>query len=147
MPTVLNDVFTALVAALYVGILVSMIVNIIRRQLGYSRLPKPFPRKEDLVSVGASEQIAALLASGRKIDAIRVYHQEANQQRLYTAKAAIDTFLVHARIRQFIGAGASEKVAGFLAENKRIGAIKAYKEERGASLQEAKLAIDAMLKR
>jgi len=141
MPTiVLIAVLGVFILAWYVGLM----IVVARRRLGVSGPLKPFPDKEALVDAGASEHMASLLADGRKIDAIQAYRQEMNRPGLKEAKLAVDAILARAWTRIYVAAGASEDVARFLAEDNRIGAIKAYREETGTTLYEAKEAVDAL---
>jgi ribosomal protein L7/L12 len=140
-PLVVVVALAILAAAWYVG----LIVVLAHRRRNSSNAPQRFVRREDLVLAGASEQVASLLARGDKIGAIATYRREMTPLGLTQAKIAVDALLVDARTRAFTDAGASADVARFLAEGNKIWAIKAYKEAYGASLVEAKSAVDAIL--
>lgn len=104
------------------------------------------PRQGDLVALGASEQVAGHLAAGNKIAAIKAYREETGTG-LYDAKTAIDGFVRRVQMRALLAVGASERVAGLLANGDTIGAIKAYREQTGAGLREAKDYIDGLRRR
>ncbi|HZC76451.1 MAG TPA: hypothetical protein VE258_01800, partial [Ktedonobacterales bacterium] len=99
------------------------------------------------VATGASERVAALVAEGHMIEAIKAYRQETGVG-LREAKIAIDGLVrratSRARTRQLMAAGASEQVARLLAAGTTIEAIKAYRQETGVGLREAKIAVDRL---
>jgi large subunit ribosomal protein L7/L12 len=106
--------------------------------------PQPAPADDDLLN-----QVAGLLASGRKIEAIRVY-REARGVGLAEAKSAVE--LVEAG-RQWSAAertpptsepGLVEDVLEHVRAGRWIHAIKHYREATGSGLKESKEAVEAM---
>jgi ribosomal protein L7/L12 len=75
----------------------TLCVVVARRRLDRSRSNQPIPTREKLTATGASEQIARLLAEGRKIEAIKAYREEISGTGLKDAKSAIDDILQRAR--------------------------------------------------
>jgi ribosomal protein L7/L12 len=108
------------------------------------------PQQEDLVALGASEQVAAYLAAGQKIAAIKAYKDETGAG-LTDAKRTVDGLMSGAwtreRARELLTAGASERVASLLAHGDTIGAIKAYREETTTGLYDAKTAVEGLVSR
>ena len=100
-------------------------------------------RPEDLVATGASERVAALVAQGHTIEAIKAYRDEVGVG-LRAAKTAVDGLRSRARTRQLMAAGASERVASLLVAGKSIGAIKTYRQETGVGLRQAKSFVDRL---
>jgi ribosomal protein L7/L12 len=120
-----------------------------RRRQGYAH-PRQPPRQEDLMAAGASEHVAAQLAAGNKIAAIKAYKDETGAGRT-DAKRAVDGMESQARerelARELLAVGASERVASPLAHGDTIAAIKAYREETATGLYDAKTAIDGVVSR
>jgi ribosomal protein L7/L12 len=117
-----------------------------RRQRQEVSTARPrLPRQEELEDEGASPAVAAHLAQGNKISAIKAYRDETGAG-LYDSKVAVDQLASRVRARDFVAAGASERVASVLASGDTIGAIKAYREETGAGLPDAKARIDVLMR-
>jgi ribosomal protein L7/L12 len=104
--------------------------------------PAPAPDDDDLLN-----QVAALLADGRKIEAVRVY-REARGVSLAEAKKSVE--LVEAG-RQWSGAeptpataepGLVDDVLEHVRAGRWIHAIKLYRETTGGGLKEAKDAVE-----
>ena len=120
-----------------------IVVLVVRRQAHkYSWAQSP--RREDLAYVGASEQVATLLAHDLKIQAIIAYRQEAGGMGLREAKDEMDALIIRARVLALTRAGASARVADLLAREHALRAMQVYRSERGASLRTAKAAIEAL---
>ena len=137
MPAIL---FVALTAAVLVGacawMLVLRMIVAIRRRVLHMPTPAPWwPPQGELMAAGASEEMAALIAAGQKIYAIKLYREEMGTG-LYEAKLAIDGVLIRARTKRVMKAGGSEVMAAQLATRDNIekaikAAIKAYRQETG----------------
>jgi ribosomal protein L7/L12 len=106
--------------------------------------PEPPPAEDELLN-----RIAALLADGRKIEAVRVY-REARGVGLAEAKTAVE--LVEAG-RQWSATtqtppsaepGLVDDVLEHVRAGRWIHAIKLYRETTGSGLKEAKEAVEAM---
>jgi ribosomal protein L7/L12 len=120
-----------------------LLSSYVRRQQRASLSPMWHLRAEDLVAAGASERVAALVAQGYQIDAIKAYRDEMAVG-LREAKAALDGLASQVRTRQLMRAGASERVASLVVAGQTIGAIKAYRQETGVGLREAKDFVDGL---
>jgi ribosomal protein L7/L12 len=121
----------------------ALLSSYVRRQQRASLPPLWHLRAEDLVAAGASQRVAALVAAGLKIDAIKAYRDEMGIG-LREAKTAVDGLSSHARTRQLMRAGASQQVASLVAAGKTSGAIKAYRQETGVGLRAAKAFVDGL---
>jgi ribosomal protein L7/L12 len=142
-------IFAAVIYAVFYVIAARRVTAAHRRRQRYAQPLQP-PRQDDLVAAGASEQVAALLAVGRKINAIKAYKDEMGVG-LTVAKRAVDGFesqgRTSERARELLAVGSSEQVASLLAHGDIIGAIKAYREETGTGLYDAKTAVDGFVSR
>jgi len=106
--------------------------------------PEPPPADDVLLN-----QVAGLLAEGRKIEAIRVY-REARGVGLAEAKTAVE--LVEAgrqwsaveRIPATAEPGLVDEVLEHVRAGRWIHAIKQYREATGSGLKESKEAVEAM---
>jgi ribosomal protein L7/L12 len=119
-------------------------VTLLLRQRRATRPPERLPQPEELVQVGASEPVATLLATGRKIEAIIAYREAAGRVGLTEAKRAVDAFLIGARTRALQASGTSEHIASLVAQGQTTRAARAYRTQMGVSLREAKAIIEAM---
>jgi ribosomal protein L7/L12 len=137
--------FVDVSAPLSLGILLAAVVFGIACGLTLHRLDPappamlamPFPSLEDMLAAGASELVAAYIAHGNKITAIKVYREETGTRGLAAAKNAVDELMLRARTRRMVAAGASMRVAELIARNQTSEAIRAYQEETGAGQREA----------
>ena len=138
----------ALLAAIFVSSWVATISAWVaaRRQRQEASRPRPrLPSQEELEAAGASPAVAAYLAQGNKISAIKAYRDETHAG-LYDSKMAVEQMVSRVLAKDFVAAGATERVAGLLASGDTIGAIKACREETGLGLPDAKARIDAFLR-
>lgn len=93
------------------------------------------------IGVGAvelTETERALVASGRKIAAIKEYRDRTGAG-LASAKEAID----EAAASEHVSSDLSEEELALVANGDLFNAVKAYKDRTGVSLKQAKAAIDA----
>lgn len=137
----------AVVAASFMSVFVAAIsMRVAARHLRQeASRPRPrLPSQEELETAGASPAVAVHLTQGNKISAIKAYRDETGAG-LYHAKMAVDQMVAHIRAKDFVAAGASERVAALLASGDTVGAIKAYRAETGAGLPDAKARIDSLL--
>jgi ribosomal protein L7/L12 len=122
---------------------ISVIVYLLQERKA-RRPPARVPRQEELVQVGASDRVAALLAAGRKIDAIIAYRDQSGGVGLTDAKRAVDAWLIRARMRALLASGVSERIAILVAHEQTTEAARAYRAQTGESRREAKASIEAM---
>ena len=93
------------------------------------------------VGVGVAELTEAeraLVASGRKIAAIKAYKDRTGADLLH-AKELIDEAAVIKRVSPDL----TEEELALVASGRTVEAVKAYKDRTGVSLKQAKAAIDA----
>lgn len=142
--------FAALLAASAVILVWRVVVTPIKaisRRIYHTPSFAPWwPSQADLMAVGATEDIAALIATGQKINAIKSIHEEADMG-LYDAKRIVDEVLAKARARRLLNAGASEPVANALAWENVAGAVRAYQLEIGVGRRAAGDYVTALLAR
>lgn len=145
MPVFLLLALTAgILAAACMCALLLQTITAIRRRILHLPTPAPWwPPQGDLVAAGASDEMAALIAGGGKINAIKMYREETGVG-LYEAKSAVDDVLIRARAKRVMEAGGSEPVADLLARERVTGAIRAYRQETGVSQREAKAYVTAL---
>jgi ribosomal protein L7/L12 len=93
------------------------------------------------------QDIHDLLHEHRKIDAIKLY-REATGTSLADAKKAIDEMALNESIkppddeRDYDNPILISRVKSLLSRNRKIDAIKIYREEYGVGLKEARIAVD-----
>lgn len=93
------------------------------------------------IGVGAAELTEAeraLVASGRKIAAIKEYRDRTGADLLH-AKEVIDEAAAVTRVSPDL----TEEELALVASGRTVEAVKAYKDRTGVSLKQAKAAIDA----
>jgi len=101
---------------------------------------RPAPSKEPTVE----ERIAALVAAGEKIEAIKVYRQEYGTS-LTEAKDAIDAIARgEASPARASATDGDSDVEALVAQGKWIDALKLYRQKHDVGLAEAKAAVEAM---
>jgi ribosomal protein L7/L12 len=86
------------------------------------------------------QEVQALLASGEKIAAIKLYRERTGAS-LAEAKRAVET---NESPRPPIASDLEPRLLALLRENKKIEAIRAYREATGSGLKESKDAVDAL---
>ncbi len=133
--------FIALVAALSSSL--ALLVAATQRRRPALRPDEIARRANALLSLGASPEVADALAHGYRINAIKAYREERGVG-LREAKDAVDRLYAAARIASLAAAGISPRVAESLARGEKIAAIKAYREEQGVGLREAKAAVERL---
>jgi ribosomal protein L7/L12 len=94
------------------------------------------------------DQLLALLADGRKIEAISIYREQTGVS-LAEAKAAVEALNANREIPLPAGLdpAVEEEIVGLLQGAKKIKAIKVYRQHTEVGLKEAKDAVEAIAAR
>ena len=93
---------------------------------------------------GASEPVAAALATGDKIGAIKAYRHERPELGLAEAKRAVDTILFRVQARAFLASDAAEQVVGLIVNGRIDDAMQVYQAQSGASPHKARAIVDTL---
>ncbi|MGA2063310.1 MAG: ribosomal protein L7/L12 [Thermoguttaceae bacterium] len=92
-----------------------------------------------------NEQLRALLAAGRKIEAIKQY-RVATGAGLAEAKNAVEALVLGNSLpsRESVNSPFESEIVSFLEQGRKIDAIKLYRERTGVGLKEANDFIEAL---
>ena len=109
----------------------------------------PAPAAAPGLSKDVEAQVAAQVAAGKKIEAIKTY-RDATGQGLKESLDAVEALIAGGTLADAAPLappappGTDAEVVALLAQNKKINAIKLYREIHQVGLKEAKDAVDAM---
>lgn len=131
-----------LAGALMVGGLGVLAWRLQRRAVAHP--PWEPPSIDKAMLEGTSERVAAALATGDKIGAIKAYREERPEVGLAEAKRAVDTILFRVQARVFLASDGSAQVVGLIVNGRLDDAFQVYQAQSGASPYEARAIVDAL---
>lgn len=102
------------------------------------------PSIEQARQVGASARVAAALAAGDKIGAIKAYREERTGVGLGEAKHAVEAVLFRLQARAFLASPTSEQVVNLMGQGRTNEAIQVYQTQAGVSPYEARMIVDTL---
>jgi ribosomal protein L7/L12 len=89
------------------------------------------------------EDVVALMAEKRKIEAIRLFRERTGVG-LAEAKAAVEAMERNDQTARAVSTGADAAVLDLMRDGQKIAAIKLYRERTGAGLRDAKEAVERL---
>jgi ribosomal protein L7/L12 len=92
---------------------------------------------------GFENRVIALVAEGRTLEAVKLY-REATGVGLKEAKDFVEALAATNRARPVQGQAVDERVVQLLTDQRKIEAIKLYRQATGVGLKEAKEAVEAI---